>query len=331
MSGMRRREFISMLGGVAIMLPAPRGTLAQQLGRVRRLGYLTTAAGDNPVDNAFEEALRHLGWVQGQSIRIEHRYASGRRDAVPSLVDELVGLGLDAWVTWGPTESLAAKRATTQIPLVCMILWDPIDIGLVSNLPHPGGNVTGVTGLGSIEIFAKRLQLLTEIVPSLSRVAVLVSTEQQGSTGPRDALARAAKSLNLELHEVEVKVPSDLDAAMRSAKDWGAQGLYTFPGGFTFSFPKQIADAANAYHLPTVNSHSEIALAGGLLAYSADLKEMARRGAWYIDKILRGTPPGDLPFEQVSKYKLVINLSTAKALGLTIPPGVLAIADEVIE
>jgi putative ABC transport system substrate-binding protein len=151
------------------MLIPSHGTLAQQPERVRRLGYLTTAAGDNPVDNAFEEQLRHLGWVQGQSIRIEHRYASGRQDTVPSLVDELVGLGLDAWVTWGPTESLAAKRATTQIPPVCLIPWDPIDIGLVSNLPHPGGNITGVTGLGSIEIFAKRLQLLTELVPPASQ------------------------------------------------------------------------------------------------------------------------------------------------------------------
>ena len=211
------------------------------------------------------------------------------------------------------------------------LLWDPIDIGLVSDLAHPGGNVTGVTGIGSIEIFAKRLQLLTELVPSLSHVAVLVSTEQQGSSGPKDALARAAKSLGLELREFQVKVPSDLDAAMRSAKDWGAQGLYTFPGGLTFSFPKQIADAANGYHLATVGSHSEIASAGGLLAYAVDLKEMARRGAWYVDKILRGTPPGDLPFEQASKYQLFINAGTARTLGLTVPPNLIAVADKVIE
>jgi putative ABC transport system substrate-binding protein len=260
---MRRREFITLVGGAAI-LSRPRGTLAQQPGRIRRLGYLTSAAGPTPLEDAFEEALRQLGWVQGQNISIEYGYAGGRRDAVPPLVDELIGLGLDSWVTWAPTESLAAKRATTQIPLVCLVLWDPIDIGLVSNLPHPGGNVTGVTGIASIEIFAKRLQLLTELVPSLSRVAVLVSTEQQGSTGPRDTLARAAKSLGLELREFQVEVPSDLDVAMRSAKNWGAQGLYTFPGGFTYSFPKQIADAANAYHLATVNSHREVALAGGL-------------------------------------------------------------------
>jgi putative tryptophan/tyrosine transport system substrate-binding protein len=328
---MRRREFITLLSGAVTVLTPPRGTLAQQPGKVRRLGYLTTAAGPNPVDDAYEEELRHLGWVNGQNLRIEYRYTSGRRDAVPPLVNELIGSGLDAWVTWGPTESISAKRATTQIPLICMVLWDPIDIGLVSNLRQPGGNVTGVTGIGSIEIFAKRLQLLTELVPSLSHVAVLVSTEQQGSSGPKDALARAAKSLGLELREFQVKVPSDLDAAMRSAKDWGAQGLYTFPGGFTFSFPKQIVDAANAYHLATVGSHSEIASAGGLLAYAVDLKEMARRGAWYVDKILRGTPPGDLPFEQASKYQLVINLSSAKALGLTVSPSLIAVADRVIE
>lgn len=328
---MRRREFIAVLGSAAIMLTPPRGTLAQQPGRVRLLGYLTTAAGDNPVDEAFEEELRHLGWVNGQNIRIEHRYASGREDAIPPLIDELIGLGLDAWVTWGPAESVAAKRATTQVPLVCMVLWDPIDIGLVSNLPHPGGNVTGVTGIGSLEIFAKRLQLLAELVPSLARVAVLVSTEQQGSTGPRDALARAAKSLRLELREFQVKVPSDLNAAMRSAKDWGAQGLYTFPGGFTFSFAQQIVDAANTYHLATVGSHSGIALAGGLLAYSVDLKEMARHGARYVDKILRGIPPGELPFEQASRYDLIINRRTATALSIAVPPSLIAVADRVIE
>jgi putative ABC transport system substrate-binding protein len=144
-------------------------------------------------------------------------------------------------------------------------------------------------------------------------------------------LARAARSLGVELHEFQVKVPSDLDAVMRSAKDWGAQGLYTFPGGFTFSFPKQIVDVANAFHLATVGSHAEIALGGGLLAYAVDLKEMARRGAWYVDKILRGTPPGDLPFEQASKYQLFINAGTARTLGLTVPPNLIAVADKVIE
>src|ERR1700730_1140149 len=158
-----------------------------------------------------------------------------------------------------------------------------------------------------------------------------VHRDAESLSRPWQQRKAAAKSLNLELHEFEAKVPSDLDTAMRSARDWGAQALYTFPGGFTFSFAKQIADAANAYHLPSANSHKEIALAGGLLAYAADLKELGRRGAWYLDKILRGTPPGMLPFEQLSKYELVINLKTAKALGLNVPPTMIAVADQVIQ
>jgi putative ABC transport system substrate-binding protein len=324
-----RREFITLLGGSAATWPLPGR--AQAAGKVRRIGYLSPAAGPNPADDACEEELRRLGWTQGQNVRIDYRYSSGRQDTVSPLVAELVGSNPDVLIAWSPPLCFAAKQATTQIPLVCLVVWDPIDIGLVSNLAHPGGNVTGVTGLGSLEIFAKRLQLLTELVPSLSRVAVLVSTELHGSSGPKDTLKAAAKSLNLELHEFEVKLSSDLDTAMRSAKNWGAQALYTFPGGFTFSFAKQIADAANVHKLPSANSHKEIALAGGLLAYAADLKELGRRGVWYLDKILRGTPPGMLPFEQLSKYELVINLKTAKTLSLNVLPTLIAVADQVIQ
>ncbi len=304
---------------------------AQQTEKVSRIGFLSPAAGYNHVDDAFVEALRHLGWMPDQNVRIEYGYTSGRQDTVPPIVTKVVGSGVDALVAWGPSLSLAAKEATTQIPLVCLIVWDPIDIGLVSNLAHPGGNVTGVTALGSLEIFAKRLQLLSQLVPSLSRVAVLVSTEQQGSSGPRNTLVAAAKSLNLELHDFEVKLPSEFEAAVRSAKDWGAQALYTWPQGLFFSFAKQFADVAIAYHLPSVNSHREVALAGSLLAYAADMKELGRRGASYVNRILRGTPPSDLPFEQLSKYELLINLRTAKALGLEVPPSLLATADKVIE
>ena len=325
---LRRREFIALLGSTGAW---PLTVRTRAAGKVWRIGYLSAAAGRTPLEDACEEELRRLGWTNGLNVRIEYRYSGGRQDTVSPLVAELVDSNPDVLIAWSPPLCIAAKRATTQIPLVCLVVWDPIDIGLVSNLAHPGGNVTGVTGLGNLEIFAKRLQLLTELVPSLSRVAVLVSTEVQGSSGPKDTLKAAAKSLNLELHEFQVKVPSDLDTAMGRAKDWGAQALYTFPGGFTFSFAKQIADSANAHHLPSANSHKEIALAGGLLAYAADLKELGRRGVWYLDKIMRGIPPSMLPFEQLSKYELIINLKTAKALGLEVPPMLLATADEVID
>jgi putative ABC transport system substrate-binding protein len=227
--------------------------------------------------------------------------------------------------------SLAVKRATTQIPLVFLITFDPIDIGLVSSLAHPGGNVTGVTSLSSLEIFAKRLQLLRELVPSATRVAVLLSTEQTRTDQARETLATAAKSLGIELHDVQVQAPSDLEFAIHGAKDQGSQAIYVWPSGFTFSFAKQISDAANVNFLPTIHSFREGALGGGLLAYAADMKEEVRRGAAYVDKILRGTPPGRLPVEQLSKYELLINLTTAKALGLNVPDKLLAIADEVVE
>jgi putative ABC transport system substrate-binding protein len=215
--------------------------------------------------------------------------------------------------------------------MVFLITFDPVDIGLVSNLARPGGNITGVTGLATDEIFAKRLQLAMQLVPSVARIAVLVSPEQTRFSRAKDALTTAAKVLGVELYDLEVQAPSKLEDAIRNAEDQGVQALYIWPNGFNYSFAKQIVDIANAKRLPSVWPMREGAQAGGLMAYGADLKEGARRLAAYVDKILRGTPPGTLPVEQLSKYELLINLKTAKALGLTIPPNVLAIADEVIE
>jgi putative tryptophan/tyrosine transport system substrate-binding protein len=325
----KRREFITLLGGATAW---PLAARAQQPGKVLRIGYLGPATGRSPVDDAFEEGLQQHGWTKDQNIRIEYRYTGGRQDTVLPLVTEVVGLGVDVLVTWGPPLSLAAKRASTQIPLVFLITFDPVDLGLVSNLARPGGNVTGLTSLASLEIFAKRLQFLREFLPSLARVAVLASTEQTRSSRANDALTTAAKGLGIELHDLEIQAPAELEGVIRNAKDQGTQALYVWPSGFTFSFAKQISDIANAHGLPSCHAFREGALAGGgLLAYAADLKEEARRGAAYVDKILRGTPPGILPIEQLSKYELLINLRTAKALGLAVPPNLLATADEVIE
>jgi putative ABC transport system substrate-binding protein len=326
---MRRREFVSLIGGAAVTWPlAARAELARN---VARIGYLSPTAGRNPNSHAFEGTLQQLGWVKGHNVIIEYRHTGGRQDTVAPLVAEIVGLGVDVIVAWGPPLSLAAKRATTQIPLVFLLTFDPVDIGLVSNIARPGGNVTGITSLASLEIFAKRLQLLKEVVPSLSRVAVLVSTEQTRSERAKDALSAAAKALSVELADIEVRVLADLEGAIRLAKHHGAQAVYAWPSGFTFSFAKQISDTATANQLPSVHSFREGALAGGLLAYAADTPEVARRGAAYVDKVLRGAPPGDLPVEQLSKYELLINLKTAKALDLTVPSTLLATADEVIE
>jgi putative ABC transport system substrate-binding protein len=324
-----RREFLGVLGGAVAALPL--ASRAQQPGRIARIGYISPGTGRYPADDVFEESLQQYGWTKEQNIRIEYRYTGGRQDTVLPLVTEVVGLGVDVLVTWGPPLSLATKRASNQTPLVFLVTFDPVDLGLVSNLSRPGGNVTGVTSLASLEIFAKRLQLLRECLPSLTHVAVLASTEQTRSSRANDALTTAAKGLGIELHDLEIQAPAELEGAIRKAKDQGMQALYVWPSGFTLSFAKQISDTANAHGLPSCHSFREGASAGGLLSYAADLKEEARRGAAYVDKILRGTPPGILPVEQLSKYELLVNLRTSRALGLTLPPSLLATADEVIE
>lgn len=322
---MKRRDFLGLVGAAAWPLAAR----AQQPAKV--VGYIEPGAGRNPVYEAFEEGLRQHGWVKDQNIRIEYRYTGGRQDTVSPLVTEVISLGVDVLVTWGPPLSLAAKRTGTQIPLVFLITFDPIDVGLVSNLAHPGGNVTGLTSLASLDIFGKRLQLITQFVPSLKRIAVLLSTEETRSSRSKDALTAAAKGLGLELCDVVVQTPAELESAMRHAKDQSAEALYVWPSGFTFAFAKEISDVGNAHGLPSIHSFREGALGGGLLAYAADLREEARGGAAYVDRILRGTPPGALPVEQLSKYELLVNMRTARKLALSVPPALLAVADEVIE
>ena len=325
---MKRREFIAFLGGGFAW---PLATRAQQSNRIRRIGYLSPASHFNSVDEAFENALQQLGWVKNRDIKIEYRYTDGRQDKVGPLVMEVVGLGLDLFVAWSPPLARAIKQAAPQSPVVFLTTFDPIALGLVSNLARPGGNVTGITALASEQIIGKRLELLKETVPSLARVVVLFSTERNRSSGTTDALRAAAMAFRVELDEVEVEVPQNLEAAIRDAKHRGAQAVYVWPGGFSFAFGKEISDAANAHGLPSIHSFREAALAGGLLAYAADLRQQAQRGAAYVDKILRGSSAGSLPVEQMSKYELLINLKTATALGLTLPSSLLARADEVIE
>jgi putative ABC transport system substrate-binding protein len=322
----KRREFITLLGGMAVAWPF--AARAQQ--PMKRIAYLAPVPERNHLVDVFEQVLRQRGWVLGRNIAIEYRYTGGRQDAVGPMVAEIAKLKLDAVLAWSPPLALAMKRAT-QAPLVFLITFDPIEVGLVSNIAAPEGNVTGITSLASLEIIAKRLQLLKEAAPLLRSVAVLMSTERLRSRGGHDALIAAARVLNLELHDVEVTTPADLSVAIRKAKEKGAEALYVWPSGFAFAFGKQIADLANTHRLPSLHPFREGALAGGLLAYAADLKQSAQLGAEYISKILNGTPPTSLPVQQLSKYELLINLRTARMLDLTLPPTLLATADEVIE
>lgn len=326
---MRRREFVSLLTGAAI--GQTFAAKAQPAGKITHIGYLSVAAGRNPLDETFEQALQQLGWIIDRTITIDYQYAGGRQDRIAPMTEAVIRSRPNALVVWGPPLALAAKRMTTEIPVVFLMTFDPVDVGLVSNLANPGGNLTGVTGLASLEIFSKRLQLLKEIAPGITRVAVLVSTERTMSSGGQEALTAAAKILSLELERVEVEAPSGLELAIDAAKGRGVQAVYVWPSGFTFSFAKEISDVTTASGLPSMHFSKEGVLAGGLLAYAADLKELVRRGAAYVDKILNGTPPSDLPVEQTAKYELFVNRKTAKALGLTIPQSVLVAADEVIE
>jgi putative tryptophan/tyrosine transport system substrate-binding protein len=273
-SQMKRREFFTLLGGATAW---PFNAYAQQPTKLRRIAYLSPSATFNPVDEAFEKSLEVLGWVRDQNIKIEYRYTRGRQDKVAPLVAEVVGLGLDLFVTWGPPLALAVKQAAPQSPVVFLGHADPVAFGVVSNLARPGGNVTGIAAHASEQIDAKRLELLKEAVPSLARVAVLFSTERNRGSGEMDAVKAAAKALRVQLDEIEVEIPEALDAAISGAKDRGAQGIYVWIGGFAFSFGKRISDIANANGLPSIHPFREGAVAGGLLAYASDIKEMARR------------------------------------------------------
>ena len=323
-----RRSFVAgALAGACI----PIFVHAQQGAKIAKIGVLSPAGGHNPISDAFEQALQELGWAKDQNIRIESRYAAGKAEALGPFAGELAGLGVDVLVAWSPAAAIAAKRAASQIPMVFLAVPDPDRLGLVSSLARPGGNVTGITFDASPEIAAKKLQLLKEAVPSIARVALLVSASETLSTVEKQTMAAAARGLKVEIFEVLMQSPAALEAAVRSAKDQGAQGAYVWPSALSFLFGKQLSELALAHRLPSIHSFGESAMAGGLISYAPSLTDIARRGAAYVDKILRGAKPAMLPVEQPIKFELVINVKTAKALGLSIPQSLLLRADRGIE
>ena len=279
---------------------------------------------------AFEQALQNLGWVKDQNIRIEERYSGGRPDALAPLAAELVGLRVDVLVAWSPAGALAAKRATSQIPVVFLAAANPVGYGLVASLARPGGNVTGVSIDVSPEIFGKRLQLLKETVPALARVALLLQADIPVTVETRTIMTAASKALNVEVREFEVRASAEWEAAVRRAKEQGAQALYVIARS-PYEFGTQLSELAIAHRLPSVHMFRESAIAGGLLSYAVNLADIARRGAAHVDRILRGAKPAEIPVELPTKFELLINLKTANALGLRIPPSLLLQADAVIE
>ncbi len=305
---------------------------AQQPKKVPRIGFLFGASPSTNTDRteAFRQGLRDLGYSEGQSILIEYRYADGKLDRVPSLVAELVQLKVDVLVCPSLVAILAAKQATTTIPIVIVTAQDPVAIGIVDSLARPGGNITGLTRF-TRELSGKRLELLKEVVPKLSRVGVLWDTNSPGPIVALKQYEALAPPLKIKLQSLEVQGPElDLARAFHAAAKERVDGLITILSPVLDRYRKSIAELAIKNRLPSMFEESEYVEGGGLMSYSANNNESFRRAATYVDKILKGTKPADLPVEQPTKFEFVINLKTAKQIGLTIPPNVLARADKVI-
>ena len=322
-----RRRFLALVSGG--LLAAPLAVEAQQAGNVPRIGYLHMARRSSPFGQAFERRLRELGYIEGQNIAIEFRTAEGRVDKLPGLATELVGLKVDVIVTATEPAARAAKGATSTIPIVMVgINYDPIALGYVASLARPGGNVTGVF-FRNIELTAKRLELFKEMLPTVKRVAVFSDPLTIDQLREVEA---ANTRMRFRLHPLELpgNSPYDFGSAFGIAMRSRAEALFVLESTFLFRERMQIARLALKNRLPTSFAFREYVEAGGLMAYGANFVDMAGLAAVYVDKIFKGAKPADLPVEQPTKFELVINLKTAKALWLTIPPSLLGRADEII-
>jgi putative ABC transport system substrate-binding protein len=324
----RRESIVALAAGALAWAGAVR---AQAPARVRRIGLLSpfSPSGAAPLHHAFRLSLNDLGWVEGKNISIEYRYAEDRYDRLPDLAADLVRLKVDVIVTSVTADALAAQKATRAIPIVIAV-GDPVALGLVESLARPGGNVTGLSTM-TVETAGKRLELLTAMVPKLSRVAVLWDPQSPISTLAWKEIQLPAGRLGIQLHSLEVRSANDLDQAVENATPARADALYITPGPVFTANLKRIADLAAKSRVPSIFQFSEFADAGGLVTYGPDRVDLFRRAAAFVDKILKGATPGDLPIDRATKFELVINMKTAKALGIAIPRSVLFRADRVIE
>jgi putative ABC transport system substrate-binding protein len=330
---MRRLKRRVVLGLAMVASSRPAG--AQRPDRVRRIGCLINggSSGAQPLYDAFRETLRQLGYVEGQSILIEYRSPGSRIERLPELARELVELKVDVIFTTAASGGRAAFEATKVIPIVVAVMGDPVGDGLIASLAHPGGNLTGTTYLGP-ELVPKRLALLKELVPSTSRVSVLWHPEafsEQTMKEMQKETADAAGLLGLQLQFTAAHNVDELDRAVAIASS-DADAMLQFPSSMLYGERRRIVELAARYRLPTMYNAREFVEVGGLIGYGANIKALVRHSATYVDKILKGAKPSELPVEQPSKFELVVNLKTARSLGLPIiPPSVLARADEVIE
>jgi len=317
---------------VAVVLLAVGVTAeAQQPKKVPRIGFLSvTSSGQDPRLEAFRQGLREMGYVEGKNFTLEYRSAEGKFDRLPALAAELIRLNVDVIVTQGTPAAAAAKNATSTIPIIVSGGTDPVATGLVSSLARPGGNITGVTIMNE-ELAGKRLELLKETSPKVSRIGVLWNSANPGAAVVFKQTQSAAQELRLSLQSLEVQTVNDLQGAFEAATRSGVNGLALLATSPITDHLKLVADLAVKNRLPSIYDRSDFVEAGGLMSYGPNVPDMSRRAAVYVDKVLKGANPGDLPVERPTKFELVINLKTAKVLGLTIPPVVMMRAEKVIK
>jgi putative tryptophan/tyrosine transport system substrate-binding protein len=324
---MRRREFITLAGGGAIAWPL--AAHAQQLGKLPTIGFLgtTSAAAWSPWTAAFTQRLRELGWIEGRTIAIEYRWAEGRSERFAEIAAEFVRLKVDVIITGG-SAAVAAKQATSVVPIV-FVLGEPVGTGLVATLARPGGNVTGLSNQQT-DLPGKRLELLREVLPSLRQLAIMANVDYPEAVLEMRDVQAISKTLGLEVATVEIRRAEDISPAFEALKG-RADALYVITDALVSTNRIRINTFALAARLLTMHGVREYVEAGGLMSYGADYSDLFRRAGDYVDKILRGAKPADIPVEQPTKFDLVVNLITAEALGLTVPPSLLARADKVIE
>ena len=328
---MDRRAFLGTLAGG--LLTAPLAARAQQAGKVYRVGHLSGSSEEasKPFLVAFREGMRALGYVEGQNWVLDERYAGANMERLASLAQTLIQRKPDVLLVSTTPGNVAAKAATSTIPIVMVLVADPVGAGIVPSLAHPGGNITGITNIQA-ELAAKRLEILKEIVPIATRIAVIVNPDNPNAPPQMRSAEVAARKLGIGLGPVlEMRTPGDLEKAFEGAVRARADGAIRMIDALVFMLRKETASLAAKYRLPVIYPSREDVEAGGLVAYGTNIPAQYRQAASFVDKILRGAKPADLPVEQASTFDLAINLKTAKALGLTIPPSLLQRADQVIE
>src|SRR5262245_23541627 len=328
MPDVRRRELIALLGGAAAAWPV--AARAQQPSKLPTIGYLGTAAATAwaPWTAAFVQRLRELGWIEGRTVAIQYRWADGRAERLAEFAAEFIRLNVDVIVSGG-NAAVAAKQASTVVPIIFTMVDDPVGMGLVASLARPGGNITGLA-MQSADLVGKRLALLRELIPDLRRLAIMANVEYPFAALEVAEAQTAVRTLGLDAAIFEIRRAEDIAPAFEALKD-RADALYVVGDALVTTHSIQINNLALAGRLPTIHVLREFVETGGLISYGANFTDLFRRTAEYVDKVLRGTKPADIPVEQPTKFNLVINLKTAKALGLEIPPTLLARADEVIE